>query len=86
MNVRELLRKHGALAAAVLICIVHFSTFDIGRLPIVTDIRYFLYFSWQVAEGAVPHLDYFENKTALWRLSSGAGLFRRGRDDSASIH
>jgi hypothetical protein len=75
MNARDLLRKHGALVAAFLVCVVHFSTFDIGRQPIVTDIRYFLYFSWQVAEGAVPHLDYFENKTALATFA-GAGLFR----------
>ena len=27
--------------------------------------RFFLYFAWQVTEGAVPHLHLFDNKTQL---------------------
>jgi hypothetical protein len=43
----------------------HFSTFDIAELPLVTDTRYYLYFAWQMTEGAVPHLDFFDPKTQL---------------------
>jgi hypothetical protein len=43
----------------------HFSTYDIAELPLVTDARYYLYFSWQMTEGAVPHLDFFDPKTQL---------------------
>jgi hypothetical protein len=75
MSLRDLLRRHGALAAAIVLCALHFSSFDIARQPIVTDVRYFVYLSWRVAEGAVPHLDYFENKTALATFV-GAGLHR----------
>jgi len=52
----------------------HFSSFDIGTQPIVTDVRYFLYYAWQVSEGAVPHVDFFENKPQLSVFVS-AGLF-----------
>jgi arylsulfatase A-like enzyme len=38
---------------------------------IVTDFRYFIYFAWQITRGAVPHVDFFHNKT---RLASFAGL------------
>jgi hypothetical protein len=72
MKVREILRRHGAILAAVALCTFHFSSFRPGSQPIVTDVRFFVYFAWRVAEGAVPHLDYFENKT---QLASFAGAF-----------
>ena len=31
----------------------------------MTDIRYYLYYAWQVTEGAVPHRDLFALKTQL---------------------
>jgi hypothetical protein len=65
MRARETLRRRGAIVAAVVLCAFHFSSFRPGGQPIVTDIRYFVYFAWRVAAGAVPHLDYFENKTQL---------------------
>jgi hypothetical protein len=65
LNAREMLRRHGATAAAVGLCAVHFSGFRPSSQPILTDVRYFLYFAWRITEGAVPHLDYFENKTQL---------------------
>ena len=72
MTAREILRRHGAIVAAAVLCAFHFSSFGPGSQPIVTDIRFFVYFAWRVAEGAVPHLDYFENKT---QLASFAGAF-----------
>ena len=60
-----MIRKHGATAAAVLLCAFHFAGFHPGSQPLVTDVRFFVYFAWRVARGAIPHLDYFENKTQL---------------------
>jgi len=45
--------------------LLHFSSFSSATQPLVTDIRFFVYFAWRVADGAIPHLDYFENKTQL---------------------
>ena len=67
---------------ASLLVASHFASFDVVTQPIVTDVRYFLYYAWQVAEGAVPHLDFFENKpqlsvflSALWlRIGEIASL------------
>ena len=52
-------------AAAGLLIVFHFSSFDIASTPLVTDVRYFVYYAWQVSEGAVPHVDFFENKPQL---------------------
>ena len=41
-------------AAALALSSVHFASFFDRQLPIYTDIRYFLYFAWQMAEGAIP--------------------------------
>lgn len=62
------------LAAAVVVVLVHFSSFDVYDQPIVSDVRYFLYYAWQLTEGAIPHLDFFENKPQLSVLSS-SGMF-----------
>jgi len=75
MTLQDKLRKHGALVLAVLLLALHFSSFDLADRPLVTDVRFFVYFAWQVAEGAVPHLDYFENKT---QLASFAGALLHG--------
>ena len=82
MTPQELLRKHGALALAVLLLAVHFSSFDLSNQPLVTDVRFFVYFAWQVTDGAVPHLDYFENKT---QLASFAGALFHGLGDLAGV-
>jgi hypothetical protein len=50
---------------AFLLSAAHFATFFDPERSIVTDVRYFLYFAWQISEGAVPHLDLFDNKTFL---------------------
>jgi hypothetical protein len=59
------------------VVLVHFASFGVRDRPIVTDVRYFLYYSWQVSEGAVPHLDFFENKPQL-SVFLGAALYRFG--------
>ena len=66
----------GTLVAALLITL-HIASFDIFHQPIVTDIRYFLYFSARTAHGAVPHRDFFDNKTQLSTLV-GALLYGVG--------
>lgn len=53
------------LLGAVVLLGAHFASFDITRQPIVSDVRYFLYFAARTASGAVPHLDLFDNKTQL---------------------
>lgn len=62
---RRSLARVGALAGALLLLVLHFASFEVFERPMVTDIRYYLYFAWQTAEGAVPHLDFFDNKTQL---------------------
>jgi len=42
---------------------LHFFSFFDPKIPIYTDIRYFVYFAWRIAEGAVPHSELFDNKT-----------------------
>jgi hypothetical protein len=72
--------RAGALAGtivAVLLITLHVASFDILHQPIVTDIRYFLYFAARTAHGAVPHRDFFDNKTQLSTLV-GALLYRAG--------
>lgn len=61
---------------------LHFGAYPITSHPISTDVRYFLYYAAQVAGGALPHVDFFENKTplafflggALYRMGMGSGL------------
>ena len=43
----------------------------------MTDVRYFVYFAWQVAEGATPYLDLFDPKTPL-SIFAGALLYQLG--------
>ncbi len=69
---RELLRRHGPVVAALVVAFAHFASFDIRSLPIVTDIRFYLYFAWRVTEGGVPHLDFFDNKTQLATFAGAA--------------
>jgi hypothetical protein len=70
--VAERLRSHGAALAALAICAVHFGGFDFRTQPILTDVKYFLYFAFRVAQGEVPHLHLFDNKTQLASLVGGA--------------
>ncbi len=75
---------HAALFAFVAwaISALHYATFFELERPIYTDVRYFLYFAWRLAEGDVAHLELFDNKTflanfagaALYRLGEGLGL------------
>lgn len=65
-----------ALAGAI--CTTHFFSFGLSEAPIATDVRYYLYFAWRVAEGGVPHLDFFGNKTQLAAMLGG--LFYRMGD------
>jgi hypothetical protein len=58
-------RRHGATLIALLLCVTHFSSFDISSRPLVTDVRYYAYFASRIADGAVPHADFFDNKTQL---------------------
>jgi hypothetical protein len=58
-------KKHAASLAALALSGLHFASFDVFSRPIVSDVRFFLYYAWQVSEGAVPHLDFFENKPQL---------------------
>jgi len=59
---------------------VHFFSFDLWRQPIFTDISFFLYFASRIAQGGVPYVDFFENKTPLaflvgaWLHCAGDGL------------
>jgi hypothetical protein len=70
--------KHRCLLLAALLALVHLSRFDAAQSPIVTDVRYYVYFSARVADGAVPHRDFFDNKTQLATFA-GAGLYAAGR-------
>jgi hypothetical protein len=62
---------------ALLLSAAHFASFFDPERSIATDIRYFLYFAWRIAEGAVPHLDLFDNKTFLASFA-GALFYRVG--------
>jgi hypothetical protein len=65
-----------------LLCAFHFTSFAPGSQPLVTDVRYFVHFGWRVAHGAVPHLDYFENKT---QLASFAGALLCRSSESLGV-
>jgi len=66
-----------AAALALAMAVAHFASFEVLTLPLKTDIRYFVYFAWRVAEGATPHLDLFDPKTQLSTFV-GALLYRLG--------
>jgi hypothetical protein len=68
-----------AVVAAGALCVLHFASFDITTTPLVTDVRYYVYFAWRIAEGAVPHLDFFGNKTQLAAFFGG-GVMRLARE------
>jgi hypothetical protein len=70
--------KQGCLLLAALLALLHFSRFDLRQTPIVTDVRYYVHFAPLVADGAVPHRDFFDNKTQL-ATYAGAVLVRAGR-------
>jgi hypothetical protein len=66
-----------ALAAAAGAASWHFGAFPWRDQPLVTDVRHFLYFAQQTANGAWPHLDFFDNKTPLATFA-GAALHALG--------
>jgi hypothetical protein len=59
------LRRRAPDAIALSLASLHFASFYDAELPIATDIRYFLYFAWRIAEGDLPHLELFDPKTQL---------------------
>lgn len=59
---------------AGVIATAHFASFARAQ-PLVTDIRFYVFFASQIRQGAVPHLDYFGNKTQL--ASFAGALFHR---------
>lgn len=69
--------RFACLLLALALLVAHFGSFDIRRQAIVTDVRYWFYFAARTAEGAVPHRDFFDNKTQLAAMLGGA-LHRLG--------
>lgn len=65
VQVKPNLARYIPNALVLSLLALHFSSFSPSTQPLVTDIRFFVYFAWRIGEGAVPHLDYFENKTQL---------------------
>lgn len=61
------------LVAAAVVSLAHFLSFPFRSHPIVTDVRFYLYFAAQTAMGAVPYRDFLDNKTPLATFA-GAGL------------
>ncbi|MCH7866117.1 MAG: sulfatase [Myxococcales bacterium] len=59
------------LSVAVLLCLAHFARLYDPNQALLTDTRYFTFFGMEVAKGAVPHLDFFDNKTQLASLVAG---------------
>jgi hypothetical protein len=72
-----LLRAFAWPLAAALLAAWHFASFPWREHPLATDVRHFLYFAQQTAAGALPHVDFFDNKTALATFL-GAALYRLG--------
>jgi hypothetical protein len=66
----------GTLAALALL-LFHAASFPVATQAIVSDVRYYLYFAWRVAQGALPHRDYFDHKNQLAALV-GALFLRLG--------
>lgn len=71
-------RQQLATLLAGVVAAAHFASFDVGRQPVVTDIRYYLYFAAETFRGAVPHQDFFDNKTQLATFV-GAALYGLGQ-------
>lgn len=65
------------IALVLVLSAAHFATFFDPERSIVGDLSYFLYFAWRIGEGAIPHLDLFDNKTFLASYA-GALLHRLG--------
>lgn len=64
--IRRVIESSGLwLAGAVLLTCAHFARLYDADLAMLTDTRYYTYFGIEIANGAVPHLDYFGNKTQL---------------------
>jgi hypothetical protein len=70
-------RERALAALAGVLALAHFASYDVASLPIATDARYFLYFAWRIAEGALPHVDLFDNKT-FGASVAGALFYRLG--------
>lgn len=60
------------LLVATALAIAHFGRFYDADLALLTDTRYYTYFGIEVAGGAVPHLDFFGNKTQLASIVAAA--------------
>lgn len=74
---RTPISRLGEGLAAFAISLAHFAFFDPFRVPLWTDVRYFVYFAWRVSEGATPYLDLFDPKTPL-SMFVGALLYQLG--------
>ena len=58
-----------SFVAALLLIWLHFAGLYDAEQSLATDSRYYTHFAFEIAEGAVPHRDFFGNKTqftALW--------------------
>lgn len=55
----------------------HFASFDIWEQPLITDVRFFVYFADRIVDGAVPYRDLQDVKTPL-SFFAGAGFMRLG--------
>jgi arylsulfatase len=78
------------LGLAVLLCIAHFARLYDSDQALLTDTRYYTFFGIEVAKGAIPHLDFFGNKTQLASLVAGGlvwfgDLFGRGAVESIRL-
>lgn len=74
--------KHRCLLLAALLTLVHLARFDVMQGPIVTDVRYYVYFAGRMVDGAVPHRDFFDNKT---QLATAAGAVFYGLGESLDV-
>ncbi len=59
------LRRRAPDGVALGLASLHFASFYDAEQPIATDVRYFLYFAWRIAEGDLPYLQLFDPKTQL---------------------
>lgn len=64
-------RRNVWFAASALLALAHFARMYDGDQAMLTDTRYFTYFGTDVANGAVPHLDFFGPKTQFASLFAG---------------
>jgi hypothetical protein len=69
--------KQGWCLVAVVLALsaAHFATFFDPERNLFGDLSYFVYFAWRITDGAIPHLDLFDNKTFL--ASYAGALFHR---------